>query len=73
MLALAQGWYSSGFGYGVWMGAISALGLTPEPVLAQRWKKAAGAVMAHVGMPEASPGVKVRNLVLSSCVSVTCD
>ena len=36
----AQGWYSSGFGYGVWLGALSAAGFRVIPVPSVTWKRA---------------------------------
>lgn len=37
-----QGWYGCGFGYGMWVGILMALGFKVVPVRAQAWKSAMG-------------------------------
>ncbi|XP_024361951.1 Holliday junction resolvase MOC1, chloroplastic isoform X2 [Physcomitrium patens] len=37
-----QGWYGCGFGYGMWVGILMALGFKVVPVRAQVWKSAMG-------------------------------
>jgi len=37
-----QGWYGTGFGYGVWVGVLMASGYKVVPVRAQAWKSAMG-------------------------------
>lgn len=37
-----QGWYGCGFGYGMWVGILMALGFRVVPVRAQAWKSAMG-------------------------------
>lgn len=39
---LLQGWYGCGFGYGMWVGILMALGFKVVPVRAQAWKSAMG-------------------------------
>lgn len=42
MFRLLQGWYGCGFGYGMWVGILMALGFKVVPVRAQVWKSAMG-------------------------------
>ncbi|KAH9563685.1 hypothetical protein CY35_05G139000 [Sphagnum magellanicum] len=37
-----QGWYSTGFGYGTWVGILMVSGFQVVPMWAQAWKTAAG-------------------------------
>ncbi|CAM6082753.1 unnamed protein product [Calypogeia fissa] len=37
-----QGWYITGYGYGVWLGILAAAGFTVVPVQARVWKTAMG-------------------------------
>lgn len=64
-----QGWYSTGFGYGAWVGILVASGFRVVPVRAQAWKKAAGIcgreytkddsrALASMLFPELSPLLK---------------
>lgn len=39
---MCQGWYGTGFGYGVWVGVLMASGYKVVPVRAQAWKSAMG-------------------------------
>lgn len=41
-MCLQQGWYGCGFGYGMWVGILMALGFRVVPVRAQAWKSAMG-------------------------------
>jgi hypothetical protein len=64
-----QGWYSTGFGYGAWVGILVASGFRVVPVRAQAWKKASGIcgreytkddsrALASMLFPELSPLLK---------------
>lgn len=59
-----QGWYSSGYSYGIWVGILATLGFTIIPVPACRWKRALGLVGCE------SPKDESRNLASTMFPSV---